>query len=147
MRAATTIPLGCPLPLTGWHYIFRRDTEGTCAHGSTRQERSVWRKAEGPFRVFEEDLALEECRWIPRIPLGCSLLLPVGTANSATTLQESLTSEGIDVAGIITDVEKNSPSTGVALITIASDGGGKSTVLATTPPPPPPFLLLLRLSP
>jgi hypothetical protein len=28
MRVANGIPLGCPLPLTGWHCKLRRNTEG-----------------------------------------------------------------------------------------------------------------------
>jgi hypothetical protein len=36
---------------------------------------------------FQTEIYTRGCHWIQRIPLGWSLLLPVGTVNSATTLK------------------------------------------------------------
>jgi pimeloyl-ACP methyl ester carboxylesterase len=36
---------------------------------------------------FSAEMFTRGCHWIPRIPLGCPLLLPVGTVNCVQTLK------------------------------------------------------------
>ena len=72
----------------------------------------------------------------PPTPLGGASALPPARPACDTArpqvkndlfgekLKQSMRDEGIDVSGIITDVHKDAPSTGVALITITITGRG-----------------------